>query len=213
MKKLLTLFISCLLFLTACGTREYTVKAVAPTPTQTPTPTEVPEDSTEGEKILALIDMKDYGTITVLLRPDCAPATVENFVKLAESGFYDGLTFHRIIKGFMMQGGDPSGTGFGGSSETIPGEFIANGYDNPLKHTRGVISMARTDDMNSASSQFFIMHQDYPPLDGLYAAFGLVTDGQDIVDEICESAKPSDKNGSIPADQQPVINSITIVRE
>ena len=162
----------------------------------------------EGDR--AIIDVKDYGVITVELYPDIAPKTVANFVKLAESGFYDGLTFHRIIKDFMIQGGDPLGNGTGGSDENIVGEFKANGFENNLNHTRGVISMARSNDMNSASSQFFIMHADSPHLDGQYAAFGKVTDGMDVVDKIANDAKPVDNNGTIPASQQPVINSIKI---
>lgn len=159
------------------------------------------------------ITIKDYGTITVQLDQASAPITVANFVKLAESGFYDGLTFHRIIKGFMMQGGDPKGNGNGGSGETIVGEFAANGHDNPLSHTRGAISMARAKSYDSASSQFFIVHRDSPHLDGQYAAFGYVTEGIEIVDAICEAAVPTDFNGSIAADAQPVITSITIRTE
>ena len=157
------------------------------------------------------IVIKDYGTITVQLYQNAAPITVENFIKLAESGFYDGLTFHRIIEGFMMQGGDPGGDGVSdGDQDTIVGEFASNGYENPLKHERGVISMARTNDPNSASSQFFIMHEDASHLDGDYAAFGKVTEGMDVVDRVCESAQPIDSNGTISADQQPVIETVTI---
>ena len=161
----------------------------------------------------AVIDVKDYGTITVELYPDVAPITVENFVSLAKKGFYDGLTFHRIMKGFMIQGGDPLGNGTGGSDKTIKGEFSGNGVNNPLKHTRGVISMARSSDPNSASSQFFIMHQDASHLDGQYAAFGKVTEGMDVVDKIANDAKPVDNNGTIPSSKQPVINSIKIVEK
>lgn len=159
------------------------------------------------------IDIKDYGTITVKLDQSQAPKTVENFVNLANSGFYDGLTFHRIIEGFMMQGGDPDGNGTGGSDQTIVGEFTANGYNNTISHKRGVISMARSDAYNSASSQFFIMHEDYTGLDGKYAAFGYVTEGLDVVDAVCEAAEPTDGNGTIPANAQPVINKITIRTE
>ena len=161
----------------------------------------------------AVIDVKDYGTITVELYPDVAPITVENFVSLAKKGFYDGLTFHRIIKGFMIQGGDPLGNGTGGSDKTIKGEFSGNGVNNPLKHTRGVISMARSNDPNSASSQFFIMHQDASHLDGQYAAFGKVTEGMEVVDKIANDAKPVDGNGTIPSSKQPVINSIKITEK
>ena len=118
------------------------------------------------------------------LYPDIAPITVENFKKLADEKFYDGLTFHRIIKGFMIQGGDPEGTGMGGPGYTIKGEFASNGVQNDLKHTRGVLSMARTMDPDSAGSQFFIMHQDAPHLDGEYAAFGKITEGLDVLDRI-----------------------------
>lgn len=160
------------------------------------------------------IDIQDYGKITVELDPKTAPRTVENFVSLAESGFYDGLTFHRIMKDFMMQGGDPEGTGNGGSSSTIIGEFTNNGYENSISHTRGTISMARnTISMDSASSQFFIVHQDSTFLDGSYAAFGHVTEGMEIVDKICEEAEPTDDNGTIEKDKQPVINSIKIRTE
>lgn len=158
----------------------------------------------------AEISIQDYGTITVALDKDAAPQTVENFVSLAESGFYDGLTFHRIMEGFMMQGGDPNGDGSGGSDETIPGEFAENGFDNPLSHTRGAISMARSNDNDSASSQFFIVHQDSTFLDGQYAVFGYVTEGMDVVDAVCTEAEPTDGNGTIPSDEQPVITSIKI---
>ena len=167
------------------------------------------EEASAGD-YTAEIAVKDYGTITVELDGGAAPETVKNFVSLAESGFYDGLTFHRIIDGFMIQGGDPNGDGTGGSEETIPGEFSANGFDNPLSHTRGTISMARSQDYDSASSQFFIMQEDTPSLDGQYAAFGHVTSGMEVVDAICEDAVNGDANGVLPAEDQPVIESITI---
>lgn len=132
------------------------------------------------------IEMENGKTITLELYPEKAPKTVANFEKLVKEGFYNGLIFHRVIPGFMIQGGDPTGTGMGGSEEEIPGEFAANGFKNDLSHTRGVISMARTNDPNSASSQFFIMHKDGTFLDGQYAAFGKVTDGIEVVDEIAE---------------------------
>ncbi len=156
------------------------------------------------------IVIKDFGTITVELDGDSAPITVGNFVTLAKEGFYDGLTFHRIIEGFMMQGGDPDADGFGGSGKNIKGEFKLNGVDNPLSHTRGAISMARANDFDSASSQFFIVHEDAVGLDGQYAVFGYVTEGIEIVDAVCEAAKPIDSNGTIPLSAQPVIESITI---
>ena len=164
----------------------------------------------ENETYYADIKIEDYGTITVELDEDAAPETVANFISLAETGFYDGLTFHRIIEGFMMQGGDPNGDGTGGSDTTITGEFTENGHDNNLSHTRGAISMARSDDYNSASSQFFIVQQDSTYLDGSYAVFGYVTSGMNVVDAICEAAEPTDDNGTIPEDEQPVISSITI---
>ena len=132
----------------------------------------------------AIIEVNQFGAIEVELNPSVAPITVENFVKLAKKGFYNGLTFHRVIKGFMIQGGCPKGNGTGGPGYCIKGEFSANGINNPLKHTRGVISMARAMDPDSAGSQFFIMHKDAPHLDGQYAAFGQVTKGIEVVDAI-----------------------------
>ncbi len=158
----------------------------------------------------AVIDIQDYGKITVELDADTAPITVANFISLAEDGFYDGLTFHRIISGFMMQGGDPLGNGTGGSDATITGEFSNNGIENDLSHTRGAISMARSTDYNSASSQFFIVQEDSTYLDGDYAVFGYVTDGMDIVDEICDNTPVTDDNGTVEAENQPIINTITI---
>ena len=156
------------------------------------------------------IEIENYGTITVALDKNSAPVTVDNFINLAESGFYDGLTFHRIMEGFMMQGGDPKGDGSGGADNKIVGEFKENGYDNNLSHTRGAISMARAMAYDSASSQFFIVHEDSTFLDGTYAGFGYVTEGMDIVDQICEEAVPTDNNGTIPKEAQPVIKTITI---
>ena len=159
----------------------------------------------------AEIEIEDYGTVTLELDGDTAPVTVQNFMDLANAGFYDGLTFHRIIDGFMIQGGDPNGNGTGGSDKNIVGEFEANGYTNTIEHTKGVISMARAEDPDSASSQFFIMVADAPHLDGYYAAFGHVTDGQDVVDKIAADAQPLDDNGTIAAEDQPVIKSIKII--
>ncbi|MBR3247385.1 MAG: peptidylprolyl isomerase [Clostridiales bacterium] len=130
------------------------------------------------------IQMKDGGVMKAELYPDIAPASVENFINLASKGFYNGLIFHRVIPGFMIQGGDPEGTGMGGPGYTIKGEFSANGFRNDLKHTRGVLSMARAMDPNSAGSQFFIMHEDSPHLDGQYAAFGKLIEGIEVVDKI-----------------------------
>lgn len=159
----------------------------------------------------AEIVIKDYGTIQLELYADTAPITVANFAKLADEGFYDGLTFHRIISGFMIQGGDPNGNGTGGSKENIKGEFSANGVKNTISHTRGTISMARSSAYNSASSQFFIMHEDNTGLDGLYAAFGKVTSGIEIVDQICQNVQPVDNNGTVLKANQPVIESIKMI--
>ena len=157
------------------------------------------------------IDIRDYGTVAVELDADSAPITVANFLKLSKSGFYDGLTFHRIIPGFMIQGGDPKGNGTGGSDETIKGEFTANGVSNTLSHTRGAISMARAQPYDSASSQFFIVHQDSQFLDGQYACFGYVTSGMEIVDEICENTPVTDNNGTVKDGSQPVIETIRVI--
>lgn len=154
------------------------------------------------------IMIENYGTITVKLDQSAAPVTVENFVKLARMGYYDGLTFHRIIEGFMMQGGTPKSNK--DKADSIVGEFSANGHNNPLEHTRGAISMARSNDMNSANSQFFIVHRNSPHLNGMYACFGYVTEGIEIVDAICEGVKPSGGNGAVAAADQPVIKTITI---
>lgn len=158
------------------------------------------------------IKVKNYGSIKLKLDANIAPITVSNFVGLANDGFYNGLTFHRIIKGFMIQGGDPNGDGTGGSKQTIKGEFSANGVDNPLKHTRGVISMARSQSYDSASSQFFIMHEDTSSLDGQYAAFGCAYSGMDIVDKICDDVKTEDSNGTVSKKNQLVIESITCTK-
>ena len=141
---------------------------------------------------MIVIEMENGKEIEIELMPEAAPKTCKNFEKLVKEGFYDGLIFHRVIPGFMIQGGDPQGNGMGGADENIVGEFKANGFDNPIKHVRGVISMARAFNPNSASSQFFIMHADAPHLDGQYAAFGKVTSGMDAVDEI--ASIPTDYN-------------------
>ncbi len=167
-------------------------------------------DASSASGPVAVISVKDYGDITVQLDEKAAPLTVENFVNLVKEGFYDGLTFHRIIDGFMIQGGDPLGNGTGGSEQTIKGEFSDNGVDNPISHKRGVISMARSNDPDSASSQFFIVQTDSPHLDGSYAGFGYVTDGMDIVDQICKDVPVQDGNGTVAAKDQPVIEKITI---
>ena len=155
---------------------------------------------------MVIIEMDNGGIIKVELDAENAPITVENFEKLVKEGFYDGLTFHRVIKGFMIQGGDPKGNGTGGSSEKIRGEFSDNGVPNNILHERGVISMARSMDPNSASSQFFIMHQDAPHLDGSYAAFGHVVEGMDVVDEIANEKTGLNDKPLTPV----VIKKITI---
>lgn len=155
--------------------------------------------------------IKDYGTIALELDANVAPITVENFAQLVNEGFYNGLTFHRIISGFMIQGGDPQGTGMGGSDKEIKGEFAANGVKNNISHTRGVISMARATAYDSASSQFFIVHQDSKFLDGNYAGFGRVTSGIEIVDKICADTKVEDNNGTVLKANQPIIEKITMI--
>ena len=157
------------------------------------------------------IEVENYGTIAMELDADTAPVTVTNFVDLAKDGFYDGLTFHRIIDGFMVQGGDPNGNGTGGSGKNIVGEFQLNGHENDITHVRGTVSMARAQPFDSASSQFFIVHQDSQFLDGQYAAFGHVTEGMEIVDEICEKPAVVDENGSVEQENQPVITKVTVI--
>ena len=159
----------------------------------------------------AEIVVKNYGTIVLELDADVAPITVENFANLVNEGFYNGLTFHRIISGFMIQGGDPLGNGTGGSSKTIKGEFASNGVKNSISHVRGTISMARSSMPNSASSQFFIVHQDSTFLDGQDAAFGTVTSGMEVVDKICADTAVEDDNGTVAKNNQPVIEKITII--
>ena len=199
-----------MLILTACGGKS-----------NAQTDTSAPDDSSQqttaddtAEPIgqhHAQITVKDYGTIDIELDGDVAPISVQNFIDLANDGFYDGLTFHRIITGFMMQGGDPTGTGMGGSEDNIKGEFSANGVKNDLSHTRGAVSMARSSDYDSASSQFFIVQQDSTYLDGQYACFGYVTNGMDVVDAICDDTPVTDDNGTVEAANQPVIESVKMI--
>lgn len=165
----------------------------------------------EGGNPIVTIEMENGGIIELELYPQIAPITVTNFCNLADAGFYDGLTFHRVISGFMIQGGDPLGTGMGGSDDKIVGEFSKNGYENTISHTRGVISMARSTSYDSASSQFFIMHGDGTYLDGSYAAFGEVISGMDVVDEIAsvETTSGTSSENSSPVEQI-VIKSITV---
>lgn len=225
MKKYLALVLAIMLCL-LCGcskTTEGTETTAKPENTPAPVPEQEVEAEVETEteaeeaiellsgKVSAEIVVKDYGTIKLELDADTAPVTVTNFVMLAQNGFYDGLTFHRIMAGFMMQGGDPLGNGTGGSAWNILGEFAANGIENNISHTRGAISMARAQNPNSASSQFFIVHEDSLFLDGQYAGFGYVTEGMEVVDAICTDAQPIDENGMIAVEARPVIESITIL--
>lgn len=165
------------------------------------------------KQIKVEMNITDYGKMVLELYRDNAPITVDNFVKLVNEKFYNGLTFHRIINNFMVQGGDPLKNGTGGSKNTIKGEFSSNGVNNKISHKRGVISMARSQDMNSASSQFFIMHKDNTSLDGNYAAFGKVISGIEVVDKIEETLSSlGDENGLIPVDKQPVIEYIKVIK-
>ncbi len=220
MKKWLSLLLAGFMVfgLAACGSSDSSADNKDKTEENVETEESVDEENMPGsveggQKYLAVITVKDRGTIEVELDEGIAPETVKNFVKLANEGFYDGLTFHRVIDGFMIQGGDPNGDGTGGADEDIKGEFKSNGFNNTLKHTRGVISMARSADPDSASSQFFIMHEDAPHLDGEYAAFGKVISGMDIVDDIAENTSVSDANGTVEKKDQPVIESITVTEE
>lgn len=217
MKKYLTCFL-CVAFyaavLSGCGSDK---EAAAQTDSNSTTSAEE-EDTASGEEEEYLkglhhveMEVEDYGVIALELDADTAPITVTNFMNLVEEGFYDGLTFHRIMSGFMIQGGDPNGNGTGGSDKNIKGEFSGNGVENDISHERGVISMARSNDPDSASSQFFIVHKDSPSLDGNYAAFGHVTEGIEIVDQICGDVSVQDDNGTVMPDDQPVIKSIKVM--
>lgn len=220
MKRLISIILMAALLslcLTGCGdTRENADKSTAKT-TKKESFAEKKDADTSNSQYLtgkhhAEIVIAEYGKLELELDADVAPITVTNFVNLAKKGFYNGLTFHRIMSGFMIQGGDPNGDGTGGSEETIKGEFKSNGIENTMSHKRGVISMARTqNDPDSASSQFFIVQADSDFLDGDYAAFGKVTAGMDIVDKICQSVQPIDNNGTMPADQQPKITAIKVI--
>jgi len=201
MKKIILVLAAFVLLLTGCGTKQTAQSAQ----------TAAPQSAEPFQKLRhAEITVKDYGTIKLELDEGTAPITVANFIKLANDGFYNGLTFHRIMDGFMIQGGDPDGNGTGGAKDKIKGEFAKNGVTNPISHVKGVISMARSNDPDSASSQFFITVADSTFLDGSYAAFGRVTEGMEVAEQIAKDAKPVDNNGTIPPDQQPVIESIVI---
>ncbi|MEE3308574.1 peptidylprolyl isomerase [Sharpea azabuensis] len=191
MKRIFTILLTCLTLAltTACNTKT---------------------KSSVNDHPVVVIKVKNYGDITVKLDRTQAPITVDNFMKLVNEKFYDGLTFHRIIDTFMIQGGDPKGDGTGGSKKTIKGEFSQNGVENNISHTRGTISMARSSDYNSASSQFFIMQDDNTGLDGQYAAFGKVTKGMHVVDQIAWNTPVLDNNGTVAKDQQPVIENIRV---
>lgn len=220
MKKIFTtvLMVTLMCVLVACGKTE-SVKTTSTSAETTEVSETLPEEgllTNEGYMLLTgqhniEIEVENYGTIALTLDADIAPVTVTNFMDLVNDGFYNGLTFHRIINGFMIQGGDPQGNGTGGAPRKIQGEFEANGIQNDLAHTRGVISMARSKAANSASSQFFIMHQDSPHLDGSYAAFGYVTSGIEVVDAICEAVQVEDRNGTVAKENQPVIKEIRVV--
>ena len=198
---LLSIILLCILFsMTACGQK-----------TSSNSSSDDTQNLLSGKHHVA-IEISSYGTIEAELDADTAPVTVTNFINLANSGFYNGLTFHRIIDGFMIQGGDPNGDGTGGSSEKIKGEFKSNGVQNNISHVRGTISMARSSANNSASSQFFIMQKDTTSLDGQYAAFGTVTSGMDIVDKICKDCTDTNQNGVITdKSKQPVISTVRVV--
>ena len=172
----------------------------------------LPPPSLTGKHYIQ-IDIENYGTITAELDADAAPITVTNFINLVNKGFYNGLTFHRIIDGFMIQGGCPLGNGTGNSGENIKGEFRQNGIENPITHERGVLSMARSSAPDSASCQFFIMHEAAPHLDGAYAAFGRVLTGMEVVDAICANTPVTDNNGTVEKAHQPVITAITVVEK
>lgn len=202
------LCLSCAMLLAGCKNKDKSNTNTSTDPAVNPN--YVTEDYLSGLHYVQM-DITNYGSIVMELDADAAPATVTNFINLVQESFYNGLTFHRIIDGFMMQGGDPEGNGTGGSEFAIPGEFSSNGFENPISHVRGTVSMARSKKPDSASSQFFIVHQDATTLDGSYAAFGKVLYGMEVVDAICTNAVVTDNNGTVPAEYQPVINSIRIL--
>jgi len=188
---------------------EETAQQEAPAPVEMPA--DEPADLWEGDMPKVKIEIQDFGDVVVELNREAAPQTVDNFLRLVEEGFYDGVGFHRIIEGFMIQGGDPDGTGMGGSGEHIEGEFASNGIPNPIRHSRGVISMARAGDPNSASSQFFIVHQDSNFLDGEYAAFGRVVEGMDVVDAIAENTPAEAGSGAVEPANHPTMTRVSVI--
>ena len=212
----LAVLLACVVALAACGQRGGAQGSSDGSASSSGIIESVADDDPYGTGVHhATIEVEGYGTIEVALNANVAPITVSNFCHLANEGFYDGLTFHRVIEGFMIQGGDPNGDGTGGSGQYIKGEFSANNVKNSLPHTRGTISMARSQAYNSASSQFFIVQSDSTFLDGDYAAFGHVTEGMDVVDQICKDAicqntPVTDGNGTVPKESQPKISKITI---
>ena len=212
MKKYISIVLCGLLCFAAGCVPESPVSYSGPgdnSPTDPPPSDDPQADSSQPETVQATITMEDGGVIVLELYPRIAPQSVYNFVYLANQGFYDGLVFHRIIQGFMIQGGCPEGSGIGGPGYSILGEFAINGVRNDLRHSRGVVSMARSGDPNSGGSQFFIVHDDATFLDGQYAAFGKVIEGMDVVDRLAET--PNDgENGSVADADKPVIQSITI---
>lgn len=212
--KSLTAFLMALA-LTGCSSVTPTSNTDGSKPTAAPAQQETAEEGTEemiAETVYVEMEIENYGTVKLELDGAAAPITVTNFVNLVNDHFYDGLTFHRIMDGFMVQGGDPTGTGVGGSSKTIKGEFAQNGVDNPISHKTGVISKARNSiSMDSASSQFFICVADDEFLDGAYAAFGHVTEGMDVITKIAKGAKPVDDNGTIKPEEQPIIKTMKVV--
>ncbi|THG89727.1 peptidyl-prolyl cis-trans isomerase [Alkalihalobacillus alcalophilus ATCC 27647 = CGMCC 1.3604] len=207
MKKWIVALAACMLmmFVTACGQAENNHEGEQVTGDGNE---EVSTVVPEGQQPIVTMEMENGGEVVIELYPDVAPKTVDNFVSLVQDGFYDGLTFHRIIPGFMIQGGDPDGNGTGGPGHTVEGEFESNGFENDLKHDPGVISMARSQHPDSAGSQFFIMVETSPHLDGDYAGFGKVTDGMDVVNEIV--AVETDSRDMPVQGQEQVIKQMTV---
>jgi peptidyl-prolyl cis-trans isomerase B (cyclophilin B) len=214
MNKMMKTFLAALMVtsLAGCGTSASSTSDDSEAEKENTAAETAGEDDLIHDTVYVEMDIEEYGKVVLELDGGTAPITVTNFVNLVSKKFYDGLTFHRIMDGFMVQGGDPTGTGFGGSSETIKGEFAQNGVENNISHKTGVISMARSSaSMDSASSQFFICVADDEFLDGAYAAFGHVTEGLDVMLKIAKDAQPVDNNGTIPAEEQPKINYMKVI--